>query len=407
MGKTRPPERSKLDRRKKKLLADKKRKSRPSYTPAELLAQASILLQQSDLDSALQAATTALQQLKDGIVSDEDVINCLPALNLLGEINVELGDLDAARGYFNQAAEIDEDGDIPEQNGGGPEKFLWLAQLSEDGGQDSVQWYHRAADILREQIQLLTDETSDSDNEAQIEEKQGKLANALCAIAEVYMTDLSWDEEAEKQCSKLMKEALSLAPNNPETLQTAASVRISQLRKDDARQYLTKSLGLWKDLPASSPQIPEFAVRISLARLLMEAEMEDDAMEVIERLIQEDDHSVEAWYLGGWCLHLMSDKQKTSQNGKSEKEAESLHEILTRSRRWLLQCLKLYDLLEYEDERLQEHANELVESLNEVLGPLNEADGQAEAVEGGDWESADSNSDDDDEHDDSDEAMEG
>src|ERR1700760_2867437 len=89
MGKTRPPERSKLDRRKKKLLADKKRKSRPSYTPAELLAQASLLLQQSDVDAALDVATNALRQLKASIVSDEDVINCLPAFNLLGEINVE------------------------------------------------------------------------------------------------------------------------------------------------------------------------------------------------------------------------------------------------------------------------------------------------------------------------------
>jgi tetratricopeptide (TPR) repeat protein len=406
MGKTRPPERSKLDRRKKKLLADKKRKSRPEHTPAELLTQASILLQQSDLDSALEVATTALRQLKASIVADEDVINCLPALNLLGEINVELGELDAAREYFGQAAQIDEDGDIPEEKGGGPDKFLWLAQLSEEGGLDSVKWYRRAADVLREQIQSLDDEASESDNEAQIEEKQGKLANALCAVAEVYMTDLSWNDEAEEVCNRLMKEALSISPNNPETLQTAASVRISQLKKDDARQYLTKSLNLWKNLPANSPQIPEFAVRISLARLLMEAEMEDDAMEVIEKLIQEDDHSVEAWYLGGWCLYLISEKQNTALNGSSKMEAEESKEIPIRSRKWLLQCLKLYDLLDYEDEPLQEHANELVESLNKVLGPPNEAEDQAEEEEGEDWESADRNADDDDKHDDSDEDME-
>jgi len=383
MGKSRPPERSKLAKKQKRLLAEKRKKNRPTHTPEQLLAQSALLIQQSDFESALQLATSALNQLKENLNTEEDLIKCLPALNLLGEINVELGDIEAARDYFVQAAQIDDDGDVPEEKGGGADKFMWLAQLSEEGGADSVKWFEKGAQVLRADIEGL-DDAIDEQAQEQLEEKKSKLATALCAIAEIYMTDLSWDDDkAEGICNKVMEEAIQLAPNNPETLQTLASVRISQSKRDEAKQYLSKSLGLWKDLPEESPDVPDFPVRISLARLLMEAEMEDEAIEVLERLIQEDDHSVEAWYLGGWCLHLLAERQAGAANGHSADSTEH-KEMLTRSRRWLLQCMKLYDLLEYEDEKLGEHATELIASLNKILGepPEDEADAS-------DWEDED------------------
>jgi hypothetical protein len=101
----------------------------------------------------------------------------------------------------------------------------------------------------------------------------------------------------------------------------------------------------------------------------MEAEMEEDAVEVLERLVQEDDHSVEAWYLGGWCLHLLSEKQDAA----NEKTKIALKHA---SRDWLQNCLKLYTMLEYEDERLKEHAEELVAGLNDTLGPATEDGGE-------------------------------
>jgi len=118
----------------------------------------------------------------------------------------------------------------------------------------------------------------------------------------------------------------------------------------------------------------------------MEADMEEQALEVLERLIAEDDHSVEAWYLGGWCLHLLAGKQeanntaaKVEENGKSQKTI-----TMKSSRDWLLRCLKLYDKLEYEDERLKTHVEELLVEMNQVLGPA-PADGEAED-EDGEWD---------------------
>lgn len=203
------------------------------------------------------------------------------------------------------------------------------------------------------------------------------------------LTDCRWEEDAEARCEALITEALLVHPNNPESLQTLASVRISQLKHDEARNALKMSMELWKDLKPEDPKVPDFPVRISLARLLMEADLEEEALDVLERLILEDDSSVEAWYLGGWCLRLMADKKKEAE------DEETIKALLKSSRQWLTNSLRLYQLLDYEDERLKEHAVELVESLNKILGPPVEGEDEAEE----EWEDADGS--------DSDEEMQG
>lgn len=149
---------------------------------------------------------------------------------------------------------------------------------------------------------------------------------------------------------------------------------------------------LWKDLDPADPKVPDFPTRISLARLLMEAEMEEEALEVLERLITEDDSSVEAWYLGGWCLHLLGGKRNTASSSSQtardapSDEGDTVRALLKASREWLQNSLRLYQVLEYEDERLRDHALELVKELDGVLGPATEDD---EDEDGGDWEDAD------------------
>lgn len=163
-----------------------------------------------------------------------------------------------------------------------------------------------------------------------------------------------------------------VAPDSPEPLQTLASVRISQSKMEDARAALERSLDMWTSLPPEHLDVPDFPTRISLARLLMEAQMEDQAMDVLERLVAEDDSSVEAWYLGGWCLNLMGTKETAvngSANGGVNDAAEDSTSNLRNSRKWLQQSLKLYTMQDYEDDRLKDHADDLVTELDEKLGP--------------------------------------
>ena len=345
------------------------KKSRPKskMAPAELLRQAEGLFLTGRFDEALQTAAMALADIQPH--GSAPTLASLKPFNLIGNIYVRLGNSDLARDYFLKALELDPEGSIPESEGGGSGKFLWLAQLSEDGGHDSVRWFERGATVIRNQIAALGDGDAESYN------NRRKLAAVLCSITEVYMTDLSWEEDAETQCESHITEALLIAPHWHEPLQTFASVRISQNRIDEARKALMDSMELWKDLPPDDAGVPDFPQRISLARLLMEVEAEEEALDVVRRLVQQDDQSVEAWYLGGWCLYLIGEKRKRvaedavmhDEAQQQEKEEEFYQASLTESRRWLQHCLKLYRKVHYLDFKLQEHAQELVAELDKAL----------------------------------------
>lgn len=170
-------------------------------TATQLLTEATAFLQTGDPEAALPLALRALvlSQANSNVTSAAQsnstpipapsTQQSLPALKLLAEINIELGDVEAARTYFLQAVDIDPEGEISENEGGGSEKFLWLAQLCEEGGEESVRWFERGAAVLRRDIALAEKEGGDWDV---LEEKKKKLAGVLCGIIEVYMTDLSY-----------------------------------------------------------------------------------------------------------------------------------------------------------------------------------------------------------------------
>lgn len=164
----------------------------------------------------------------------------------------------------------------------------------------------------------------------------------------------SFDPDAGSKCDGLITEAVLVSPESPAVLQTLASVRISEVRFDDAKSALTRSMELWKYLPADDIKIPNFATRVSLTRLLLEVEMEAEALEVVDQLVQEDDQSVEALYLGAWSRFLLH-----------EKGADTANE----ARDWFRRCLRLYTSLDYEDERMRQHVVEVIAKVDEILGP--------------------------------------
>nr|4YNW_A Chain A, ACL4 [Thermochaetoides thermophila DSM 1495]4YNW_B Chain B, ACL4 [Thermochaetoides thermophila DSM 1495] len=337
MAPTKPKNKSKKSKDRARL---KVASSQTSINPKELLDRATTLLEEGDIETAAKVARTAYEHI------GENGRHAGAALTLLGQIHVELGDIDAARNYYAAAVKVDEDGSLPEELGGGPEKFLWLAQLSEEGGHDSVAWFERGATVLRAQIQSLMDSLeqrplSRGQVEAAIADKRRRLAETLCAVVEVYMTDLSWEDDAEQRCEALITEATMIAPEWPETWQTVANVRISQERTEEAREALRRSLGLWTHLPPEDPGVPPFPSRVSLVRLLIEVDMEEEALEVTERLIAEDDLSVEVWYLGGYARYRLGEKEREASGQASEPEAWK--DTWRSSRKWLRQCLKVFE----------------------------------------------------------------
>ncbi len=357
-----------------------------------MLADAESLLREGRAEDALPVAMRALDELQQDSSTESPptatAITTLPFLTLIAEIHLELGSPAPARAYFLDAVALDPSGSLPAPLSDPAAKFLYLAQLSEAGGHDSLSWFGRGAAILRREIGNI-----DASDERAGFEKRRKLAGALCGMAEVYMTDLSWEERAEKECERLIEEAVRVAPGCAEPLQTVASVRISQGRMAEARTALRDSLAVWEG-EGQEAKVPEFATRVSLARLLMEVGMEREAVGVVERLVGEDDGCVEAWYLGGWALYLLGTGTDHAVNGNSreeedqEEEEEEEEDLSTQSllasREWLRQSLRLYELVEYEDERLREHAMELVEEVDGLIGSEgeDEMDGRGEEWKG-------------------------
>ncbi|AEO54242.1 hypothetical protein MYCTH_2296602 [Thermothelomyces thermophilus ATCC 42464] len=392
MAPTKPKKKSQSDRARDRARVKPAAARGANVNPRDLLAQATAHLEAGDPQTAAKIALAAYEHVGEGGRLAGAV------LSILGQIHVELGEVDTARAFFAAAVKVDEDGSLPEDVGGGAEKFLWLAQLSEEGGQDSVSWYERGAAVLRAQIQTLTESlesrplTRDT-QEAVIAEKRKRLAETLCAVAEVYMTDLSWEEDAEQRCEALVTEATMLAPESAETWQTVANVRISQTRTEEAREALKRSLGLWSDLAPEDPAVPPFPTRVSLVRLLIEVGMEKEAIDVTERLIAEDDRSVEVLYLGGYARYISGENLKTQ---GQPSDAETWKAFWRSSRKWLAQCLKVFKQEEYEDERLGEHAQELLESIKGELGEAaenGEDEDEWEDTDDEEWEGIDDDED--------------
>lgn len=173
----------------------KARKPQTVLGPSDLLAQATNLLQTGQPDAALTPARRALELLQNPHQPSKAP---LPALVLLGETYLELGDPASATDVFLKAVELDPDGVVTEDEGGGAEKFFWLAQLCEEGGEESIGWFQKGVDVLERDIGALEPLVEESMKEEavaaklKLEEKRRKLAAALCGMVEVWMTDLSY-----------------------------------------------------------------------------------------------------------------------------------------------------------------------------------------------------------------------
>ena len=154
-------------------------------SPLELLEQAALHLQQSQPDQALPLASSALSQIES--IAHPEPQTLVPAIVLLAQINLELGEADTSRELFLRAVILDPEGEVSSA-----EPSLWLAQLSEEGGSDSIRWFEKGVQILKDEAQYLEGLGSE-DVEAQVvaADKKLRMAEALCSMAEVYMTDLS------------------------------------------------------------------------------------------------------------------------------------------------------------------------------------------------------------------------
>ncbi|XP_076010020.1 uncharacterized protein LOC143003311 [Genypterus blacodes] len=351
-----------------------KKKSAEKYTVHQLLEKTEEYMDSFDFDMAALFCQRALDVEP----------NNLQALDMLGDICSELGDTHKAKGAFLRAVEL-----RPDE---GHSKYMYLGQIHT--GQEAVDHYTKGIQVLlcvldkqAQSNQAEAGAAAGPDEALQLPTAKDACV-AYCSIAEIYLTDLCMEEGAADKCREFIEKALHYHHDNSEALQLMASYLFSTERNQEGREYLMKSVESW--LPASKQaaaaanteedtqtEIPPYESRITTAKLLIETEEYEVAVDVLEGLLEEDDEVVQVWYLSGWVCYLQMGKVKEGTEEEAE-EAEETEETEERSalkeaaRSYLTNAKKLYNKLRCDDQPVLEHVEQL----------LGELGGEVEAEEG-------------------------
>ncbi|CAJ1062140.1 probable assembly chaperone of rpl4 isoform X2 [Xyrichtys novacula] len=317
--------------------------------------------------------------------------NNLQALDMLGHIHSELGDTQKAKGIsfkllslqvFLRAVELSPDV--------GHNKYMYLGQLH--SGQEAVDYYNRGIQVLLSVLEKQEHTTAQAGAAAPSDEDPElptakDVSVAYCSIAEIYLADLCMEEGAADKCRESIERALQYHYDNPEALQLMASYLFSTERNQEGKEYLLKSVGLWlpaqKQSAASSSSeedlqsmIPPYESRITTAKLLMESEEYEMAVDVLEGLLEEDDEVVQVWYLSGWVCYLQLEKAKEQQERegrqRTEEEKEEANALTDAARSYLTKAKKLHGKLRCDDQPVLEHVEQL---LGELGGELEGEEG--------------------------------
>ncbi|XP_074509894.1 uncharacterized protein LOC141779128 [Sebastes fasciatus] len=307
----------------------------------------------------------------------------LQALDMQGHICSELGDTQKAKGAFLRAVELSPDV--------GHSKYMYLGQIHT--GQEGVDYYTKGIQVLLSALEKQGQTTEAQAGAAAPPDKDAELPTAkdvsvaYCSMAEIYLTDLCMEEGAADKCKEFIERALQYHHDNPEALQLMASYLFSTERNQEGKEYLLKSVGSWlpaqKQSAASSSsdedmqnEIPLYESRVTTAKLLIESEEYEMAVDVLEGLLEEDDEVVQVWYLSGWVCNLQLEKAKEQQEREgrevTEEETEEWKALEEAARSYLTNAKKLYNKLRCDDQPILEHVEQL----------LGELGGELEAEEG-------------------------
>uniref|UniRef100_A0A3Q3JE67 Uncharacterized protein n=1 Tax=Monopterus albus TaxID=43700 RepID=A0A3Q3JE67_MONAL len=361
-----PQERVKLRMREKA-----KKKTAEKYSVQQLLEKTEECMDSFDFEMASLFCQRAL---------DVESTN-LQALDMLGHIYSELGDTQKAKEVFLRAVDLSPDV--------GHSKYMYLGQIHT--GQDAADYYTRGIQVLLSALDKQAQTTQAQAGAAASLDEDPELLTAkdvsaaYCSIAEIYLTDLCMEEGAADKCREFIERALQYHHDNPEALQLMASYLFSTERNQEGREYLLRSVGLWlpgqKQSAASSSTeevmqnaAPPYESRITTAKLLIECEEYEMAVDVLEGLLEEDDEVVQVWYLSGWVCYLQLEKAKEQQGreGRVVMEEEEWKALTEAARSYLTNAKKLYSKLQCDDQPVLEHVEQL---LGELGGEMDGEEG--------------------------------
>jgi len=245
-----------------------------------LMEEAQRFLDHGDPESAVQL----LRRGADISKNTPDIFD------LLAEVEMSIGETEnAARAWMHVIEQSGNPDDISHA-----ERWLYIAQLQE--GEKSRESYLQGIKLLQARAQTNP------------EQYQTQLCTAFCALAELYLTDLCFEENAEEACQTALDQAMTFDnTESHEPVQGLASLRLSQNRHADACQLMQVA---YERITVSSEDI-DGELRLTSCRLLLECaphqpSLADAALDLLSGLMQEDDENVEVWFMMGVGFYQQS-----------------------------------------------------------------------------------------------------
>lgn len=195
-----------------------------------------------------------------------------------------------------------------------------LAQLQRS--EEALLSYRQGIELL---ILLLVQKQEEIDNgnesnpELSTDVLKKQICKAFSSIADLYLTDLCYEEGAEVLCEESIMKALEIDIESLDAHQSLVSLRLSQSRNEEACNIIfivyTKLTAIRDEINARTVmedlddqdepiEVPEIDFCISTAKLLIECgatqpNLCENAMDLIADLLQQDDENIELWYIMG------------------------------------------------------------------------------------------------------------
>ena len=340
----------------------------PKFTAEDLLTKVEEYIETFDYELALKFCKKAME-MEPGNIKVVETLACVYA---------ESGDMEKSKEYFLKAVEMNSEV--------GHEKYMYLGQMS--GGKEAIKWYLKGIEIMKNELENQNGNSeSTSELHAKSSTKKTDISNAFCALSELYMTDCCFEEDAATQCEKYCSEALKYDPKNYEAYIVNANFLLSLERNEEAKNLLkqcfeslnikpsqaaddeiesedeemgetnlaekTNENGAEYNLPeeTGSDELPPYASRVTLAKLLTEVGEHDMSEVILNTLVGDDDEDLEVWYIYGWNCYLQDD--------------------FSDAMLYLEKAKEIYEKLACNDEELISHMNEMLEKCKSQTSDAN------------------------------------
>ena len=135
------------------------------------------------------------------------------ALETSASLLLEMGNMDAARQCFGRAISVQPDS--------GHEKYMCMGQLLT--GMDAIKCFQKGIELMQK---LLAESENAAAEKPDVDTKD--IARAYCNVAEIYLTDACFEDEADAQCKECLDKAMVNDSEYPECYHLTASYWLSK-----------------------------------------------------------------------------------------------------------------------------------------------------------------------------------